>query len=280
MTGAPVVRAVVSNRSGRPHVPHHAPPGCSRTRCPADVPRGRRRPVGRAGRHDPHAHRDVVGVTDTDRLGVTDPVTASPTPTAPPTPAPTPTGSPTPSGSPSVTPRPHHRAAWRPPTPAALPGPGEPETLAAADFVARTLARGSGGLLRRTPTRTATLRPRRNYRGPRHHDRRDARARRHRHGPADAGTASLAYLASTTRRLHRDRTGGDTYVGPTAKAVIGIVALGGGPPRRRWRRPRRDAASASRPPTGRFSDTGSGDYSNTIGQALAIIALAPGRGSP
>ena len=69
-------------------------------------------------------------------------------------------------------------------------------------------------------------------------------------------------------------TGGETYAGPTAKALLAVLAQGLDP---------HDVGGTDllatlaglETPSGRFSDVSAwGDYSNTIGQALAIIALA------
>ena len=194
--------------------------------------------------------------------------TGSPTPTATDA-TPTPTGSPTPSGSPSATPTPTNtpRAAAAA-APAALPGPGEPETLAAADFVARTLAQYGDHYV--YPDASGNLDPA-NY--PDHGNTIDGMLTLAATGTHQAqAQASLAWLASTIGS-YTGADWGDTYVGPTAKSIIGVVALGG------------DAHAVGgadlvatlrglETPSGRFSDAGSGDYSITITQALATIALA------
>jgi hypothetical protein len=74
-------------------------------------------------------------------------------------------------------------------------------------------------------------------------------------------------------------TGAETYAGPTAKLILGVVAQGGDPT---------DFAGQDlvarlqslMTAQGRFSDASAyGDYSNTIGQALAVIALGRSTGS-
>ena len=85
---------------------------------------------------------------------------------------------------------------------------------------------------------------------------------------------SLDYLA--TNLTTYIGSGGETYAGPTAKALLGVM-VGGGTPRSVGAGPKADLVStlaALEGPTGRFSDESAwGDFSNTIGQSLAVIAL-------
>ena len=70
------------------------------------------------------------------------------------------------------------------------------------------------------------------------------------------------------------------YAGPTAKALLAVRRARGRPDALRWGRPRRPSSRRPRGrEPGRFSDLRSTaapptcDYSNTIGQSLAVIAL-------
>jgi hypothetical protein len=94
--------------------------------------------------------------------------------------------------------------------------------------------------------------------------------------------ATTGYLADHVNDYIGYRTPTDpqeTYAGPTAKALLAVVAQGGDP---------KDFGGENlvtrlkglMSANGRFSDASQyGDYSNTIGQALAVIALGRATGS-
>jgi hypothetical protein len=188
--------------------------------------------------------------------------TESPTesPTAPSTtavPRPTPTstaaGAPDPSGSPT-------RATVRIAGPAATGSTGQQAADAAA-FVATTLAAGGDHYV---------------YPGTTYLDGGntiDAILALDEAGAGqDEAAAATAYLVAHLGDYVG--SGGETYAGPTAKALLAVMAQGLDP----------HAVGGTdllatleglQTPSGRFSDVSAyGDYSNTIGQALAIIALA------
>lgn len=74
-------------------------------------------------------------------------------------------------------------------------------------------------------------------------------------------------------------TGGETYAGPTAKALLAFVAQGWDP-HQVGGTDLVSTLAGLETSSGRFSDHSAfGDYSNTIGQALAIIALARAGGT-
>ncbi len=90
-------------------------------------------------------------------------------------------------------------------------------------------------------------------------------------GRSEAGAATAYLVAHLGDYVG---SGGETYAGPTAKALLAVLAQGLDP---------HDVGGTDlvatlaglETPSGRFSDVSAyGDYSNTIGQALAIIALA------
>ena len=89
-------------------------------------------------------------------------------------------------------------------------------------------------------------------------------------GGAEA-SAALAYLEANLGG-YTGTDFGETYVGSTAKAVLGVVAAGGDPTSFAGA----DLVAtlqALEGPTGRFSDDASADYTITISQALAVLAL-------
>jgi hypothetical protein len=85
---------------------------------------------------------------------------------------------------------------------------------------------------------------------------------------------SLDYLAANLTTYIG--SGSETYAGPTAKALLGVI-VAGGDPRSVGDSPKADLVATLtglEGPTGRFSDASAwGDFSNTIGQSLAIMAL-------
>ncbi len=92
------------------------------------------------------------------------------------------------------------------------------------------------------------------------------------HAGQDAAAAATAYLVAHLGDYIG--TGGETYAGPTAKALLAVLAQGldphsvGGVDLLA-------TLTGLQAPSGRFSDVSAyGDYSNTIGQSLAIVALA------
>ncbi len=89
-------------------------------------------------------------------------------------------------------------------------------------------------------------------------------------GGAEA-SAALAYLEANLGG-YTGTDWGETYVGSTAKAVLGVVVAGGDPTSFAGA----DLVAtlqALEGPTGRFSDDASADYTITISQALAVLAL-------
>ena len=95
---------------------------------------------------------------------------------------------------------------------------------------------------------------------------------------ATAGTqqaqadASLAYLEANLATYLG--AGGEAYAGPIAKALLGVV-VAGGDPRSFGGADLVAQLQALETTAGRFSDDSAyGDYSNTIGQSLALIALS------
>ncbi|MBM6399038.1 hypothetical protein [Phycicoccus sonneratiae] len=195
---------------------------------------------------------------------------STPTPSA--TPTQTPGDEPTPSATVTPAPTATAPAPARPATTApvraqVLPGPAEPETQAASDFIARTLAQYGDHYV--YPDGAGALDPS-GY--PDHGNTIDAMIALTAAGAhPDQVARSLAWLESTVGSY----TGADfgaSYVGATAKALIGVVVAGGDP---------RDVdgtdlvaqLEALRTPTGRFSDTGGDDYTITLTQALALLAL-------
>lgn len=208
------------------------------------------------------------------------PSTASPAPSATAEPSVSPTPSASASPSPSTSGSPAASTGTPAPTPetvrglgaaglAAAAGQATPQTGWAADFIARTLAAGGD-----------------HYQYP------DFDA-------FDGGNTIDAMLGLAAAGVGADQLGqsldhleanvggymgadyDSTFAGPTAKAVIGVLAAGGDPT---------DAggldlvaelqATEGAVEPGRFSDLpvdcgyATCDYSNTIGQALGIIALA------
>jgi hypothetical protein len=83
---------------------------------------------------------------------------------------------------------------------------------------------------------------------------------------------SLAYLDASLGS-YTGADWGDLYVGGTAKSLIGVVAAGADPTAFGGTDLVADLKGLETA-SGRFSDTGSGDYTITITQALAVIALA------
>ncbi len=213
----------------------------------------------------------------TTALGATpDPSTTTTTPSTATTPAPTTTT--TPSASPSSTPSaattspaPSTSAPGAPDTlaPAApLLAPGDPEALAAADFIARTLAEFGDHYV--YPDASGGLDPA-NYPD---------------YGNTIDGILALAATGSQPAQLQAtledltahvgDYTGaawGELYVGSTAKSVIGLVA-GGRDPRAVGGADLVADLRGLETAAGRFSDAAAGDYTITITQALAVLALA------
>ena len=216
--------------------------------------------------------------TPTASATATTTASVTPSPTADPTSAPSPSAEPTPESS-APAPSPSTSATGTPsvaPTPAgadarvagataaqlaAAVGAAVPQSVHAADFIARTLAAGGDHYV---------------YPGGTWFD--GGNTIDGIIALAASGTGrtqmceSLAYLEANLGGY----TGvdwGDLYVGGTAKTLIGVVAAGGDP---------RSFAGTDlvadlqglETPSGRFSDTGSGDYTITITQALALIALA------
>lgn len=94
-------------------------------------------------------------------------------------------------------------------------------------------------------------------------------------GTADAAMAYLAANVGGTDPENYVGTGGEQYAGPLAKTLLAVVAHGGDPTS--FGGVDLVAALESLEGTvapGRFSDASTyGDYSNTIGQSLAMIAL-------
>ena len=210
----------------------------------------------------------------------------APTPTTSSSAAASPSPSPSASADPSTTPSPTGSSAAATPTGPATPTPTDsaapeeaartaglsdaallaasatsaPETAYAADFIARTLKAGGhhyvypgstffdgGNTIDATIALTAS--------GT---------------GGAEA-SAALAYLEANLGG-YTGTDWGETYVGSTAKALLGVVVAGGDPT---------SFAGADlvatlqglEGSTGRFSDDASADYTITISQALAVLAL-------
>ncbi len=213
----------------------------------------------------------------TDPATPTATASAAPSSSAPAEPSPAPS-SPTPSPSPSVaaptTPSPSPSA-----TATATPAPGgdrrlaggighhparghrdgRPQTAAAADFLARTLADGDDRYVYPDSTYFDggnTI---------------DAII-------ALAGSGTGATQAEESLRYLEDNldvyvgSGGEAYAGPTAKALLAVVVAGGDPTSFGGVDLVADLEALES--EGRFSDASAyGDYSNTIGQSLALIAL-------
>ncbi len=89
----------------------------------------------------------------------------------------------------------------------------------------------------------------------------------------DEAAAATAYLVAHLGDYIG--SGGETYAGPTAKALLAVLAQGLDPHAVGGTTDLLATLEGLQTPSGRFSDVSAyGDYSNTIGQALAIIALA------
>lgn len=196
--------------------------------------------------------------------------TPSPTGSVEPSTSPTPSASTSPTATAPTTTTPSPSASSRTSravSAAAVPGPTEPQTQAAADFIARTLDEFGEHYV--YPDAEGDLGPD-NF--PDHGNTIDAMlALAAANAHAAQGQESLAWLESTIGS-YLGTDFGDTYVGGTAKSLIGVVALGGDPTDVGGT----DLVATLRDletSTGRFSDTGSGDYTITITQALAVVAL-------
>lgn len=184
--------------------------------------------------------------------------TTSPEPTeAPSSPAPS-TSAPAPSTS---APQPTVAGGARERT-ALVADAASPESEAAAAFIARTLADGDDHYV---------------YPGSTFFDGGntiDAIIALTAVGTQDAqAAASLAYLEDNVGG-YIGADFGELYAGPTAKAIVGVLAAGGDPTDAGGT----DLVSALQDletTSGRFSDDSEfGDYSNTIGQSLALIGLS------
>ncbi len=199
----------------------------------------------------------------------TDPTPSSnPSPSTPASPSSTPTASPSPTAA-AAQPAKQARLAGGAATLLGASGTAAPTTAFAADFVARTLAAGgdhyvypdSGGYVDGGNTIDAIL------------------ALDGAGAGAAQSDASLGFLQDNVRE-YIGTTYSSTYAGPTAKALLAVVAHGADPA---------DVdgldlieelrASEDAVEPGRFSDLPvdcgypTCDYSNTIGQSLAVIAL-------
>lgn len=212
----------------------------------------------------------------TDPATPTSTASAASSPSAPAEPSPDPS-SPTPSPSPSVpaptapSPSPsatattlapggdHRLAGASDTTLLAATGTAAPQTVAAADFVARTLAAGDDHYVYPDSTYFDggnTI---------------DAII-------ALAGSGTGATQAAESLQYLEDNldvyvgSGGEAYAGPIAKTLLAVVVAGGDPTSFGGVDLVADLEALES--EGRFSDASAyGDYSNTIGQSLALIAL-------
>ncbi|GAA4407887.1 hypothetical protein GCM10023168_24460 [Fodinibacter luteus] len=199
----------------------------------------------------PSPSADASSPTTTPSAGTTSTTTTDPAPsTTTPTEPTVPQGQPTPD------------AVARLSSSALLAAAGTraPQTAAAADFVARTLAAGGDHYV--YPGGTW-------FDGGNTIDGIIALAASG-SGATQLGE-SLAYLGDNLASY--TGSAGEAYAGPTAKALLGVVVAGGDPTAFAGR----DLVAALtvlETADGRFSDDSTyGDYSNTIGQSLAVLAL-------